>query len=252
MQLSISDLRLPVRWRRPVLIAVSILAHVVVLGALASQTFHLQDVRSEPSLVWLDIQARPVLPDETTRPRPAASAASAARIEVASNVSGRASTLRRDEDEEDEAPNPHVAPALTGAPATGAEDPWRYTPETTSGAVARSLRNSPVGCDMRAGRMSAAEQQLCDDRFNERAGRARPISGTDNPERDARFAREGAAALDSYERRRRPLSGGTGVVGPGDCPGSNFGAGCAGSHIDPSLQPDSARNIRTPQRDGPR
>lgn len=251
MTAAIFDLRLPVRWRRPALIAVSVLAHVVVLGALASRTFHLQDVRSEPTLVWLDIQPRPVLPDETPRPRPAAAAA-AARISVASALSGRASILRRDEDEEEQTPNPHLAPSVPGAPATGAEEAWRYRPESMSGAVARSLRNSPIGCDMRAGRMSAAEQQLCDDRFNDRAGRARPISGTANPERDARFAAEGAAAIDRYERRRRPLAGGTGVVGPADCVGSNFGTGCAGSYIDPSLAPDSTQNIRTPMREGPR
>lgn len=253
---AIFDLRLPerfsVRWRKPALVAASVLAHVLVLGALAGRTFHLQDVHSEPTLVWLDIQPRPVLPDETPRPRPAAAAAAAARIEVATNASGRASILRRDEDDEDQAPSPHVAPSVPGAPATGGEDAWRYRPESMSGAVARSLRNSPVGCDMRNGRMSAAEQQLCDDRFNERAGRARPISGTDNPERDARFAAEGAAAIDRYERRRRPLAGGTGVVGPADCVGSNFGTGCAGSHIDPSLAPDSNQNIRTPMREGPR
>lgn len=256
MTAAIFDLRLPARWRRPALIAVSVLAHVLVLGGLASQSFHLQDVRTEPTRVWLDITPRPLLPDETPRPRPAAAAAAAARqVETAPDASGRAAILRRDrlnEDEDETAPSPHVAGAAPGAPTTGAVDPWRYTPETTAGAVARSLRNSPVGCDMRAGRMSAAEQQLCDDRFNERAGRARPISGTDNPERDARFAREGAAAIDRYERRRRPLAGGTGVVGPADCVGSNFGTGCAGSLLDPSLSPESTTNIRTDRRDGPR
>lgn len=254
---AIFDLRLPARWRKPALIVVSILAHVVVLWALAARTFHLEPLSAEPELIWLDIEPRPLLPDETPRPRPAAATAAARLNAARPDLAGRASSSLRDrrlDDEEDDdlTPNPRMAlnPVAEGAP--GVEDPWRYRPESMAGAVARSLRNSPIGCDMRDGRMSAAEQQLCDDRFNERAGRARPISGSGNAERDARFAAEGARALDQYERRRRPLAGGTGVVGPADCVGSNFGTGCAGSHIDPSLQPDSTQNIRTPQRDGPR
>lgn len=253
MTAAIFDLRLPVRWRRPVLIAVSVLAHVVVLGLLATNSFHLKPLQSEPPLIWLDIEPRPLLPDETPRARPAAAAA-ARQVETAPDRTGRASLRdpRLDDEEDETTPAPRMATSTPGAGLPGTEDPWAYRPETMTGAVARSLRTSPIGCDMRDGRMSAAEQQLCDDRFNERAGRARPIGGTGNPERDARFAREGAAALAQYEARRRPLSGGTGVVGPGDCPGSNFGAGCSGAHIDPSLQPDSTQNIRTPQRDGPR
>ena len=95
------------------------------------------------------------------------------------------------------------------------------------------------------------ERAICDERFAERAAAAAPIEGTGNPARDARFAAEGARALAEYEARRRPLSGGVGVVGPQDGPGSNFGMGVAGAHIDPSLRPDSTTNIRT-NRDGPR
>lgn len=252
---AIFDLRLPVRWRRPALIGVSVLAHVVVLGILASGSFHLKPPPPAPPLIWLDIEPRPLLPNETPRPRPASAAAAARQFETAQDRTGNASLSLRDprldDDEDENAPNPRMA-QTPGAGQPGTDDPWRYRPESMAGAVGRSLRNSPIGCDMRGGRMSAAEQQPCDDRFNARAGMARPINGTDNPERDARFAREGAQALAQYERRRRPLSGGTGVVGPGDCPGSNFGAGCSGAHIDPSLAPDSTQNIRTPMREGPR
>lgn len=255
------DLRLPWdslgRWRRPVLIAVSVLAHGLVLGGLALRTFEIDrwEDDSAPPL-YLEIEPRALLPDEKPRPRPAVSASAPRLIEVAPDTTGRASVSIHDprlddEDEDETTPNPRLSQAPPGEGLPGAEDPWRYRPESMAGAVGRSLRGSPIGCDMRDGRMSAAEQQLCDDRFNERAGRARPISGTDNPERDARFAAEGARALAQYEGRRRPLSGGTGVVGPADCPGSNFGTGCAGSHIDPSLAPESTQNIRT-RRDGPR
>ncbi|MDQ7811442.1 hypothetical protein, partial [Brevundimonas sp.] len=93
--------------------------------------------------------------------------------------------------------------------------------------------------------LSAAERAVCDDRLGARAAAAAPIQGTGNPERDARFAREGARALAGYEARRRPLSGGIGVVGPQEGPGSNFGMGVAGAHLDPSLRPDSTSNVRT-------
>ena len=255
MRAATLELRLPVPWRRPVLIGVSLVAHVMVLGVLASGTFHLKPAPPAPPLIWVDIEPRPLLPTETPRPRPAAMAAAARQLETARDRTGNTSLalrdLRRDDEEDENAPTPRMA-QNPGAGQPGTEDPWRYRPESMAGAVGRSLRTSPIGCDMRDGRMTAAEQQLCDDRFNARAGMARPINGTDNPERDARFAREGAQALAQYERRRRPLAGGTGVVGPADCVGSNFGTGCAGSHIDPSLSPESTTNIRTDRRDGPR
>jgi hypothetical protein len=244
---------LPARWRKPALVFASVLAHVVVLGVLGYRHYSQTPVMvSDAPVIFLDIEPRPLLPDEKPRPRPASAPP---LVETRPDLSGRTSPLtplRRLEEEDENTPDPRLVRPAPGAPTAGADQPWQYRPETMSGAVARSLRTSPIGCDMRDGRMSAAEQQLCDDRFNERAGRARPRSGTDNRERDAAFAREGAAAIDRYERRRRPLAGGTGVVGPADCVGSNFGTGCSGAHLDPSLAPDSNENIRTPQREGPR
>jgi hypothetical protein len=90
------------------------------------------------------------------------------------------------------------------------------------------------------GRLSAGEQALCDERFNEAAARAGPPGprtlNASEARREAGFARDGAQALAQYEARRRPLSGGVGIVGPGDCPGSNLGLGCAGAHLDPALR----------------
>ena len=244
------SIALPARWRKPAIVAASVLAHVLVLGVLGYRHYSQAPlVISDAPVIFMEIEPRPLLPDEKPRPRPASAPP---LVETRPGLNGRTSPLtplRRIEDEDQNAPDPRLVRPAPGAPTTGAEQPWLYRPEAMSGAVARSLRTSPVGCDMRDGRMSAAEQQLCDDRFNERAGRARSISGSDNPERDARFAREGAAAIAGYEGRRRPLSGGTGVVGPADCVGSNFGTGCSGAHLDPSLQPDSTTNIRT-RRDG--
>ncbi|HWQ87540.1 hypothetical protein, partial [Brevundimonas sp.] len=127
---------------------------------------------------------------------------------------------------------------------------WGVRPRTLGDRIGQQLRTSTLGCASPE-ILSAAEQMVCRDRFGQRAAAARPIEGTGNPERDARFAREGARRLAEYEARRRPLAGGSGNVGPQDGPGSNFGMGVAGAHLDPSLRPDSTRNVRT-RRDGDR
>lgn len=233
-------------WRRPAVVAVSLAIHAVVLAMLAVPQIRPASPQREvfPQAIFIDIEPRPLLRGETSRPRPVqatAGAASAVRFR---------DPRRKDEDDNPLTPTPRLARPVPGAP--GVVDPWQVRPQTDGEALARSLRSSPIGCDMRAGRMTAAEQALCDDRFGERAARAAPISGTGDAARDAGFARQGAQALADYDRRRRPLSGGTGVVGPADCVGSNFGTGCAGSVIDPSLAPDSTQNIRTDRRDGPR
>lgn len=168
----------------------------------------------------------------------------------------------KDKDEEEaaaggppSAPAPRMTmPAPGGAPAPaagGVTDAWRFAPEGQSGRNARALRLSPSGCPS-TGVLTQGERDICDERFNARAaeGAQRPITGSGNAARDARFAREGAREMQRYEAQRRPLSGGVGVVGAVDCPGSNFGNGCAGSHLDSSMQMDSARNVQT-RRDGP-
>lgn len=218
--------------------AISVTLHAVVLGYLTTQAFRpaaLPPPASTERLIPLDLAPRPLLRDEAPR-APAQSAApvetarSAAAVAAPSSVAGPR-IPRREEDEDQAAPSARLAaPAPAGTPPATAEA-WRFRPEGRNDAVARSLRQGIPGCRMLRGRMSAAEQAACDDQFNQAAGRAAPIRGTGNPERDARFAAEGARELRRYEMRRRPLSGGVGVVGPGDCPGSNFGMGCAGAHL---------------------
>lgn len=167
---------------------------------------------------------------------------------------------KKDEDETRNglpaAPAPRLAAPAPGAPSAaasgvaGVSDAWRVAPEGQAGRNARALRTSPAGCPSTA-ILTRGEQAVCDERFNARAaeGATRPITGSGNAARDARFAREGAREMQRYEAQRRPLSGGVGVVGPADCPGSNFGTGCAGSHLDSSMQMDSSRNVQT-RRDG--
>ncbi|MBU2231218.1 MAG: hypothetical protein KKG69_08045, partial [Alphaproteobacteria bacterium] len=141
-----------------------------------------------------------------------------------------------------------AAPAPPGAPPPA--DVWRVDPANRSGAMARSLRQGLPGCaspDL----LNDAERRHCRDEFARRGENAAPITGSGNPQRDAAFAREGARRLAEWEAKRRPLSGGVGVVGPADCVGSNFGTGCAGAQLNPSLAPDSSRNVQT-RRDGHR
>jgi len=204
------------------------------------------------------------LPAPARAPVAAPTPAPPAAVERAAPASAPVTALRPRKKDEDEArdglpaaPAPRLANPAPGAPSAaasgvpGVSDAWRVAPEGQDGRNARALRTSPAGCPSRA-ILTRGEQVVCDERFNARAaeGATRPITGSGNPERDARFAREGAREMQRYEAQRRPLSGGVGVLPPQDCPGSNFGTGCAGAHLDSSTQMDSTRNVQT-RRDGP-
>ncbi|MBX3478386.1 MAG: hypothetical protein KF910_12300 [Brevundimonas sp.] len=229
------------RGRLPALVAASVALHAVVLGYMALRTF---DAPSLPAFepvrqaIPLDLTPRPLLQGERRRQPAAAVEAptpALSRTAPASEAAPVAPRSRREEDETPQAPAGRMAaPAPAGAPAPP-DGAWQVRRESLGDGVARTLRQGLPGCGMMFDRLSAAEQALCDQRFNAAAGRAAPLAGTGNPERDARFAAEGERELRRYEARRRPLSGGTGVVGPGDCPGSNFGVGCAGAHL-PDVQ----------------
>ena len=256
------------RWRRPALVAASIAFHVAVLGYIALRTFASipPDLADRPldlpdTLIPVQMEPRPLLDGEKARARTVPPPA-VDRTDV-QPLTGTPSPafmprLRKPDDADSAAPPAPLAPHLSaparpgvgGAPPPGADNPWIVRPETLGARVARSLRGSSIGCATPT-LLSARERVDCDERFGEAAARAAPIEGTGHPERDARFAREGAQALARYDARRRPLSGGVGVVGPQDGPGSNFGMGVAGALLDPSLRPDSTQNIHT-RRDGPR
>lgn len=239
------------RAKRPALIAASMALHALVLGYLALRTFEAPALRDQmvPQVaIPIDLTPRPLLKDEA--PRPPATAVSV--VETLAPPLASASPLalpsgheKEDEDQTPAAPTGRLAaaaPAGTPAPPT---DAWQVRRETLNDAIARSLRQGVPGCRMMWSRLSAAEQALCDSRFNEAAGRAAPLRGTGNPERDARFAAEGARELRRYEQQRRPLAGGVGVVGPGDCPGSNLGMGCAGAHLPDVPGVDMRQGART-------
>ena len=149
---------------------------------------------------------------------------------------------REDEEEAPTVPSPRTpAPGASGPSAAeqGVDDAWRVPAAPTRRQIGRSLRGSMIGCDVMRGRLSPGEQAQCDESFNRVAGAAPPVSGSGNAERDARFAAQGRREMDAYEARRRPLAGGTGLGEHGDCPGSNFGTGCPGRHLDRGWRRDN-------------
>lgn len=238
------------RWRKPAMVAASVGLHGLVLGYLALTTVGVGIVSPDLPRIFIPLQLepRPLLPGERARvPTPPPP-----RTMTAARTAPAAATATRRKPEEDEAPPPPPVPRLAlpapGAPAI--DDAWQVRPRLPG--AGGNLRAGSLGCRLGRNRLTPAEQAACDDRFGAAALGAAPITGSGNPARDAQFAAEGARALAAYERRRRPLAGGTGVVGPQDGPGSNFGMGVAGAHLDPSLRPDSTENIRTNRRDGPR
>ncbi len=193
--------------------------------------------------IFIEIVPRPLLEGETVREPVLASVAARETVPLVGEAVPTDTRDRTREDEEDErptVPTPRIGASPLVGPPPASADTWQVNPESTAAAVGRSLRTGAGGCRMMAGGLSASEQQFCDDRFNAAAGRAGRLGPRtltlSEQRRDARFARDGARALASYGARRRTLSGGVGVLGPGDCPGSNLGTGCAGAHLDPALR----------------
>lgn len=247
------------RARRPALVAASVALHVAVLGYMALRNFDapvLSGLAPAERIVPLDLTPRPLLENEQPRePAPARSAETLAPATAAASLLVLPRGREKDE-EEDAPPSPSgrlaaTAPSDAPPPPAGA---WQVQPETLRAAIARSLRQGIPGCRMMREQLTAAEQALCDGRFNEAAGRAAPIEGTGrrNAERDARFAAEGARELRRYEMMRRPLTGGVGVVGPADCVGSNLGVGCAGAHLPDVPGVDMRQGARTTHNGGRR
>jgi len=241
------------RWGKPAIVVLSVGLHALVLGLIGLRSLGLEAPPQQAErTIYVEIEPRPLLAGEAARVRPPPERPDSASEALPDSgaVAVQADPFRRPDDEDRPAPRA-AAPGAPAPPADVGTAPWQVRPGTTGDRVGRGLRTSPVGC-ANPRLLSPAERAVCDDRFGARAAAAAPIEGTGNPDRDARFAREGARALAEYEGRRRPLSGGIGIVGPQEGPGSNFGMGVAGAHLDPSLRPDSTENIRTPQREGRR
>lgn len=216
--------------------------HALVLGVLGMRAVQMDTWNGpSPPLVLIDIAPRPMLQGERPRERNYAAPQPTERTEADRDIAGpRPGRILREEEEDESADVAALPPGAANAQGEDAiDDAWRVPTSPSRRQVARSLRGSAIGCDMRNGRMSAQEQAWCDDDFGRAAAEAAPIEGSGNAARDARFAAQGRRNIESYEARRRPLAGGTGLVGQGDCPGSNFGTGCPGAHLDRGWRRDS-------------
>jgi len=216
------------RWRTPAVVAVSVLGHIAVFAWFGARSMDLpaaalMQPRRGP-VVYLDIEPRLTFAGERTGVRPPSAPPQAAAAARGSPAADRSEPR-------------FSAPGSPAPPADAGMAPWRVRPRAPGDRVGQALRTRGPGCASPE-LLSAAERAVCADRFGERAGVAPPVAGTGNPERDARFAREGDRRLADYERRRRPLSGRPGVSLPDDCGGSNLGFGCAGSHLAPEFRQD--------------
>jgi len=222
-----------VNWRKLGLATMAVAINAAFITALSLSALGIdgRDIDVDPPPVYLDIEPRPLLPDE----RPRLPTTATPDVEpAAAPASSAAPSVRASAAETQAVPRPAplrprlAAPTPPGAPPPG--DVWRVDPANRSGAMARSLRQGLPGCaspDL----LNEMERRHCRDEFARRGENAAPITGSGNPQLDAAFAREGARRLAEWEQRRRPLSGGVGVVGPADCVGSNFGTGCAGAQL---------------------
>ena len=244
------------RWRKPVIVAVSVLGHVAIFSYLGLRSMGLTVpglLQSDPEpIIYLQMEPRPLLPGEVARVRPPPERTQdvAAPTLPGSPTADRDLTFRDPTEDEDQPapPVPRIGTPTPGAPAVPAGvEGWSVRRESMGDRVGRGLRTRGPGCASPT-LLSAPERAICDDRFGQRAAAARPIDDSAG----SPFAADGARRLAQYEARRRPLAGGSGNVGPQDGVGSNFGIGVAGAHLDPSFRPDSTRNIRTDRRDGPR
>jgi len=238
--------------RRVAVLVGSVGIHAVMLGWLAVSALGIDgsSVFTPPYQTYaipVEMEPRPMLTGETAR-RPVRT----------DTIRDRPATDSRPQTERPTAPAPRMAAAPpTDAPPPPTDrpianrpvaDPWRVQAEDEGVAIGQALRDGSVGCRAMTGRMSHADQARCDQQLGEAAARAGPPGPrTLTPaeaRREAGFTRDGARALAEYESRRAPLNSGVGVVGPADCVGSNFGTGCAGAHLDPTLRQGATSNIR--------
>lgn len=241
-------------WRKVGLATASVAINTALIAFLSFTALGIEGdlVAPEQPPIYVDITPRPLLPEEQPRTpvqAPAINDVAAAAQDARPTVQTPSPRQPASQDVRPSPIRPRIAAATPeGAPAP--PDAWTVNPNDRAGAMSRVLRQGLIGCTTPQ-QLNAAERAHCREDAMRRGMNAAPITGTGNPERDAAFAREGARRLAEWEARRRPLSGGVGVVGPADCVGSNFGTGCAGAQLNPSLAPDSTRNVQT-RRDGHR
>ncbi len=228
-------------------VGASLILHLIVLGVIGMRTgLDMSGHPAPPQPLYIRIEPRPVMPGEVLR-EPPLTVIEQPREAPAMGREIRLRAPERDEEEERRRLEALRLPARPDAAAQGVEPRWRVGPEGAGDQVARALRSSGLACSRPRRNMTPAERAACDERFAG-AGDTPPIRGSGDPERDEAFARQGRANIARYEAQRAPLSGGTGVVGPADCPGSNLGMGCAGAHLRDVPGVDVRQGAETPIR----
>lgn len=240
------------RDRRPAaILAGSVALHAVILGLIGLGVFD-SELALPPPLpdtpIFIEMEPRPMLDGETARVPTTAPARATEAPALTSPTSP--STAPRKLDKQDDAPTAPAPRAAAGGAAAGNAVPagdanlWSYRPESRAAAVARTMRTGAGGCRIMDGHLTAAEQALCDDRFNEGAAAAaarHPLGNRtltpSEQRRQAEFAAEGRRALERYEARRAPMRSGVGVSGISpECVGGNLRGTCAGAYLRPEYQ----------------
>ena len=244
------------RKRVSIAVGASLVSHMVVLGIMGVMADRQRAyVPFETPQMIIEIEPRILLPqEEARRPSKVASPDQADRA-AARPTSGSPARPSIPQDESDLRVTPSETPGVSRQPDEGRGSNWQVGPDANLGArVGSSLRTSVIGCQYPE-RLTREERAVCDERNADRTARALErvprIDGTGNAERDARFEAQGREKLRAYDRNRaQPPNSERGNAGVGDGPGSNFGIGDAGRHLDPSLRPDSTGPIQTKRRDG--
>ncbi|MFN4297823.1 MAG: hypothetical protein ACK4FB_13390 [Brevundimonas sp.] len=226
----------------------SLALHLALLVTVGMRTgLDMSGYRSPPEPLYIRIEPRPMLRGETPRETPV-TVIEEPRDAPALTREIRLRAPERIEDEEERRRLEALRlPVRPSAADQDVEPRWLVTPDAAGDQVARALRSSGLACSRPRNQMTPAERAACDERFTG-AGDAPAIRGSGDPERDEGFARQGRANIARYEAQRAPLPGGTGVVGPGDCPGSNLGMGCAGAHLREVPGVDMRQGAETPIR----
>ncbi len=232
--------------RRAAVLAGSILFHLAVLTPLAIGLFagdHPVFTQDPDIPIFVEMEPRPLLQGETVREPTLASVAARETVPLLGETVPSVTRDRTRDDEEDDrptVPTPRIGSSPLVGPPPASSDPWQVNPESLAAAVGRSMRTGAGGCRMMDGRLSASEQQLCDDRFNAAAGRAGPLGARtltpSEQRRDAQFARDGAAALAAHDSLRGGRSGPGITLASPDCPGGNLRGSCAGAHLRPGFE----------------
>ncbi|MEC8533695.1 MAG: hypothetical protein VXZ00_06800, partial [Pseudomonadota bacterium] len=136
-------------WRKAGLAALAAAINIALIAALSVTALGIdgEDFAAEPPPIYLDIEPRPLLPDE--RPR-IPSMATPDVAPAAAPTASSSPSVRPPAAEAQAVPRPAplrprlAAPTPPGAPPPA--DVWRVDPSNRSGAMARTLRQGLPGC----------------------------------------------------------------------------------------------------------